>query len=509
MMRFGLLASCALLTLAGFSTGAQAAEIEVKSENVVFVGDVPQEAGERLVRNLEIYRDTIIALVGLKGKPDNEKLRVYGAKNTKALKKYTGRGGAAGVYTNGADGPVFVTITKGGFEQGRWSSQVALHEYGHHILHGMSRDTYPRWYDEGFANYLSTFKIEGDLITIGAPNAQHGLSLREDRWMDPEVVLSSIHNYPRTRRISQFYGQSWLYVHYLQNTPELGRKLPAYLEALKTGQKPLAAFEAAYEMTAKEFHRKARNYWNADAFPVMQFKASEKLLNPKLSVRTLSTDEAKLAYAGGQLTFISKKNAKDLKTTYAELSETMGETEEILMGQGHSAMILQDFEAASGFASKAMAKAPTNTKARSLYADVEYHKFSEPAFDAVGKGDAVYFPTNDAAKAVGDELEKALAMDPVDRTAMRHLINLYGRSQLPLTPTVRKTAETYSKYYLTPRSVGEYLDLASIFIRDSQTLRGCMLLNRAQHRVEGYDDKKSNDDYARAEAMDAAHPECF
>lgn len=509
MKRLRWLGACAVFALSGVSSPAFAADIEVKSENVVFVGDVSEDAGRRLVRNLEIYRDTIVALVGLKGKPDNEKLRVYGAKNTKALKKMTGQGNAAGVYRNGMDGPVFVTITKGGFKQGNWSSQVALHEYGHHILHGMSLDSYPRWYDEGFANYLSTFKIEGDIITIGAPNAEHALSLREDRWMDPEVVLSSIRSYPRTRRISQFYGQSWLYVHYMQNTPELGRKLPDYLKAIESGQKPLPAFEAAYGMTAKEFHRKARNYWNADAFPVMQFKASEKLLNPELSVKTLNEDEAKFAYAGGQREFITKKTAKSLKETYEELAATMGPTADILMGQGHSAMMLEDFDAAGNFASQAMEKSPSNSKARSLYADVAYHKFTQPVFDSVAKGQAVLFPTNAAAKDVAIELEKALAIDKADRTAMRHLVNLYGRTQLPLTPSVMETAETYSKYYLAPSAVEDYLDLAGIFIRDSQTLRGCMFFSRAKHVAEGFDLKKTNSTQARVKAFDAAHPECF
>jgi len=194
------------------------ANIEVKSENIIFYGDVKEKEAKRLVRNLEIYRAVILTLSKVKNRPDDVPLRIYAFKNGSQLNKFA-------------------------------ESRV-------------SKDSYPRWYDEGFANYLSTFMIDGDVVTIGSPNVSHGLSLKQGPWLDPETVLGAIHRYPTTRRIDKFYGQSWVYVHYLQNTPELSAKLPVYLKLLKEKKDPLQAFETGFGLSVEEFHKRARVYWN-------------------------------------------------------------------------------------------------------------------------------------------------------------------------------------------------------------------------------------------------------
>ena len=487
---------------------ALAADIEVKSENIVFIGDVSEEDGKRLVRNLEIYRNTIISLVGLKGKPDNKILRVYGSKNSQTLSKFTGEKGLAGVYKQGLQGPVFVTITKGGFKKGRWSSQVALHEYGHHVLHGMSRDDFPRWYDEGFANYLSSFKIEGDIITIGAPNVEHGRALKGNRWMDPETVLGAIHNYPRTRHIGKFYGQSWLYVHYMQNTPELGRKLPVYLENLEAGQDPLPAFEAAYGMTVKAFHSKARQYWAENAFPVMQFKASETLLNPDISVKRLNENQALLAYAEGQQNFMSKKTAKSLLKKFDKISGPLSSSPDVLFGKGHSAMFLEDYDRAKNYVSQGLEQSPKNIEMLSLWGDIHYHELTDAASKATSKGDIMRLSGAFDAKPVITHFENALSVDPDDFTAVTHLVNLYGRSNSPLSPIGKKAAERMAQSYLRPSDVGAHLDLANIYMQNIDNRIACAFYGIAKARVSTYDDKKVNDDFARAEVFGRAHPEC-
>ncbi|MEP3654223.1 MAG: hypothetical protein ABJO36_04935 [Litorimonas sp.] len=483
--------------------------IEVRSKNVIFVGDVSEEEGKQLVSNLEIYRNTIIALVGLKGRPDKKPLRVYGIKNEGKLTKFTDISGIAGVYKNGLKGPVFVTTTKGGFDSGKWASQVALHEYGHHVLHGMSQDHYPRWYDEGFANYLSTFKIEGDIVTIGAPNVLHGRSLKENRWMNPETVFRSIRNYPRTRNISQFYGQSWLYVHYMQNHPELGNKLPDYLANLKSGQEPLQAFEAAYGMTAREFHNLARGYWSEDAFPVLQFKASEALLNPKMTIRPLTEDEAILAFAEGERNFMSKKKAKSLKKKYDKLADSMAEALEVLIGQAHNTMYLEEYDTAKLLVGKALEKAPKNSDVLTLQGDIYYHELSDALFDSQKKKTIKKFPSDDKTKAVAAYFEEALSVDPNDYTAVTHLVNLYGRSNLPLTPIGETAVKTMSQSYLNPRHVGEHMDLANIYERMGEMPKACAYFGIAKARVESYEDKDVNDDFARVQAFDTAHPQCL
>ena len=222
-----LAAAVSVIALTGFGGSAIAADLEIKSNNVRFIGDVDPEEGKRLVRNLEVFRSTILSLTGVKGNPDKKPLQVYGQKNVRELNKYLSTRGVGGIYLqSGLEGPTFVTTTKGGFDIDQVEAQTAMHEYSHHVLHGMTLEDFPRWYDEGFANYLSTFKLDGDTITIGTPNVWHGKFLKENKWLDPETVFKSVDNYPRRVNILLFYGQAWLYVHYMQNTMYITCKTP-------------------------------------------------------------------------------------------------------------------------------------------------------------------------------------------------------------------------------------------------------------------------------------------
>jgi len=110
------------------------ANLEIKSENIIFYGDVKPADGERLVRNLEIYRATILAFSKVDNRPDKTPLTIYAFKNATKLNKFAASKGYAGLYTQGTNGPIFLTISKGGFKDDKWSSQVALHEYSHHVV---------------------------------------------------------------------------------------------------------------------------------------------------------------------------------------------------------------------------------------------------------------------------------------------------------------------------------------------------------------------------------------
>lgn len=165
----------------------------------------------------------------------------------------------------------------------------------------------------------------------------------------------------------------------------MGVKLPNYLSELKAGTKPLEAFEKAYGMDVQTFHRLARNYWNKDAFASVSFKGSEALLNPSVSVRRLAVDEASLLMAKGQQNFMSMKNAKKLKRTFASLREALGPTPEVLNGQAHAAVVLKDYDVALEFAGEAKAQLPQNAQVLSMWGHVNYLKLYDISFKDMRK----------------------------------------------------------------------------------------------------------------------------
>jgi len=495
-----------IILLGALSFPAAAKNIEVESKNIIFVGDVSEEGARRIVGNMEIYRETILALMDKESKPDIAKLKIYGLENTKAVGKFVGGKGISGLYTQGLDGPIFITTTKGNFEGDKWSSQVALHEYGHHILRSLSSESFPRWYDEGFANYLSTFSTKDGVITIGSPNVEHAKSLTEDRWMTAKTVIGSVHHYPKRGWISQFYGQSWLYVHYMQNNPELLAKLPLYLANLDAGQKAHPAFENAFGMSAKEYHKLARAYWRENNFPVMQFNVGDSLNKVKMNVRELSDAETELYFLEGQRIFMSKSKASSLAKKYAVLYEALGARTDILTGQAHCAMALEKFDEALKFAHQAIEVAPKDVDALRMLGDVRFHALMSSQFKDLKKHDPRFIPESEAFNQTVSAFENTLAVKPYDYTAISHLVQLYGLSDVVIPQTVKQATDKYTRFYLKPHQVGQTLHVANIYMRAGDKPKACDYYLSARQRVDGYDKKKINSDFAQAQAFEKKYP---
>lgn len=482
------------------------ANIEVKSENIIFYGDVKEKDAKRLVQNLETYRSVILTLSKVENRPDDVPLRIYAFRKESSLNRFAEARGISGQYRDTPEGPIFLTVSAGGFKENRWSTQVALHEYSHHVLHALSQDNYPRWYDEGFANYLSSFAIDDDVVTIGKPYVSHGMSLKEGPWLDPETVLGSIHRYPSTRRMDKFYGQSWLYVHYMQNTPELSAKLPDYLKSLKTSNDPIQAFEASFGLSVKEFHKRARVYWNKNTFPVASFKASSKLLDHKISVRELSKPEIDFAFAKAKANYLKKKDALKFAKKYENLEAVLGENQGYFLMMSQAAMMGEDYQMAKTYLTKAIKTGKINSQLLHQRADLAYHKLVSEQFENMPDDQAKIFETDtDLAKAV-QYFEEAFMLKEGNRTMDMHLLDLLGRSSSPVSEASMKAVERNYNLHLKPSNVSHYISVANVMARQGQKMLACDNYTYAKGRVDGYEDKEKNDDAARLIKFEQDYP---
>ena len=295
----------------------------------------------------------------------------------------------------------------------------------------------------------------------------------------------------------------------MQNTPTLGKKLPVYLDNLSKKMDPIVAFESAYGMTALEFHNAARDYWGENAFPTVQFKAKDSLLNPAVTVRELNEDEAALAYATGRRNFMTKNTAKTLQKTYAELSQSMGATKDILVGQAHSALVLKEYDAAESFAKSALKTAPNDASVLSINGNVGYSKLRASMRKGKRGGEIKLFPNSTETTALRDIYRKTLDADPLDFKANNHLLAIYGRSSLPVDATARRAAKTFLTQFLRPYYVGQYLDLAYIHAKDNKPSEACTFFRFAEAKTDDYPKKDVNDDWARAQAFKQTYNYCL
>ncbi|MEZ4331938.1 MAG: tetratricopeptide repeat protein [Myxococcota bacterium] len=167
----------------------------------------------------------------------------------------------AGVFIPGVRSNLML-IANGSRQLG--ASEVLLHEYVHHVLRDGSSRVYPRWYDEGMAELLSTTRIDGEQLEIGGAPASRVPALHFGRWLPLERVVA-VRDYAELDEYEtdMFYAQAWLLTHYLSfDRPDaiarIGRETLDYFARLASGADPVAAFEAAFGESTETVGAKLR-----------------------------------------------------------------------------------------------------------------------------------------------------------------------------------------------------------------------------------------------------------
>lgn len=349
---------------------AVAKSIEIKSENFVFVGNMRETDGKALILDLERYRQALLQIFGMKTvPPEIVPVRIYAVRGDKELKLLTGRTDIGGIYSSTVDGPMFILTAKNGFKKGNQARHIALHEYSHHLLSAYTKDYFPLWFNEGMANYYSTFEVnkDGNLV-IGRPYNPYGYPLSQKKWMPTKMVVNAISNYPyqstgRNSRgltaASYFYAQTWLAVHYIKSHKEELPKMVKYVNLINSGKRAGPAFEQAFERTPEQFHQILKAYYKANKFSTVTVKPVTDVREHYFKVRVLGKGEA-LFLRAEAMRFFSAENVKTAQVVrqYDNAAKLLGETAEILAARADLASWESDYEKAELYMNQALALSP-------------------------------------------------------------------------------------------------------------------------------------------------------
>lgn len=143
----------------------------------------------------------------------------------------------------------WILMTTGRSREARITIQ---HEYIHFLLHNHEGFNYPRWYDEGFACFLSTVQTAGDKIVVGGPPLESRW-LHSGSWIPIASLITKNDGVP----LSQFYAESWALVHYLlwDREQKPSGAVTRYVELLGKGEDPETAFTQAFGLTPAQADR--------------------------------------------------------------------------------------------------------------------------------------------------------------------------------------------------------------------------------------------------------------
>jgi tetratricopeptide (TPR) repeat protein len=160
-------------------------------------------------------------------------------------------------------------------EQGgdRSPSTVAIHEYVHGIIKN-SLSSVPVWFDEGLAEYYSTFELaaDGRRALLGRSIGSHLLYLRDHQLLDLATLLEVNHRSPEYmdhNRRGIFYAESWALVHYLLNGNQGRRQaeLRQFLDLQSSGFPLAESVREAFHTDLRGLEEDFRQYVRGARYP--------------------------------------------------------------------------------------------------------------------------------------------------------------------------------------------------------------------------------------------------
>jgi tetratricopeptide (TPR) repeat protein len=187
----------------------------------------------------------------------------------------------------------------------RWNSDprpVIFHEYVHDFVRA-NLPMAPPWFNEGLAEFYSTFIADEEQARIGRPVEEHVFALRDIPWLPLGRLFAVEHDSPEYNEAflqGIFYAESWALVHYLRNgNPDRRGQLGRLFEASRSGHLTEPTFLAATGSDFATFEAELRSYLKGGRFPYSGLDLRSMTKNePK--VRAISPAET-LARLGGLL----------------------------------------------------------------------------------------------------------------------------------------------------------------------------------------------------------------
>lgn len=258
--------------------------IQVRSKNFFVIGNASERDIRKVAARLEQFREAFrlafkhVNLVS----PIATNVIVFKSDSSyKAFKPKRSDGKidtfVAGYFQPGDD-VNYITLSVQGDDTETF--RTIFHEYVHFIIDtNFGRYEVPAWFNEGLAEYYSTFQIEQDqVVKLGLLVNDHLMMLNQSQMM-PLSTLFSI----RTEQLNNsgehsrtiFYAQSWALVHYLIQSGKSG-SLNKFLDAVLNGTQAEPAFKAAFQQDYDSMEASLKSYVGQRKYQATQLTFSQK-----------------------------------------------------------------------------------------------------------------------------------------------------------------------------------------------------------------------------------------
>jgi predicted Zn-dependent protease len=278
----------------------------VRSKNFLLVGNANEKDIRQVGVRLEQFREVFSRLFTTLNVNSPVPTTVVVFKNDDSYRPFKPNESSAGYFQPGPD-VNYITLKLGKelrSEQDPFT--IIFHEYTHLLVENTSGNV-PTWFNEGLAEYYSTFSITDDQkVVMGRPIASHVYLLREKRMLPLRTLFQVDQRSPyynERDKQSIFYAESWALMHYLilgndgQRVTQMGK----FVELLSAGAAMEPAFQQAFAMSFESMEKELHAYIQRDRYPIITGSFSSKVGYDAATQSALLTEAEAQAYLGDLL----------------------------------------------------------------------------------------------------------------------------------------------------------------------------------------------------------------
>ena len=243
---------------------------QITTPDFQLVSDLRQEDSRALADRMMRFKLAVQALTpkrALRGSP----LKIIAFRRTRDLHRVfaTRNIGGFGMFSRERATFVFTYNDRDPY----WArARTAFHEYAHYLLRTGQRLNYPAWYDEGFAELLSTMYSSKEGVVVGyVPRIVRPSMARL------EPTLAELLEVRRPRQSSRhqtqgIYAKAWLLVHMLElghlaGLPAFHVRVPQMLAMIDDGESAAVAMERGLGVDMATLQRQLAEYGKRKSLP--------------------------------------------------------------------------------------------------------------------------------------------------------------------------------------------------------------------------------------------------
>jgi tetratricopeptide (TPR) repeat protein len=285
----------------------------VHSKNFFLIGNASEKEIKQVAVRLEQFREVFSRLFTKMNFNSPVPTTVVVFKSDSSYRPFKPNATTVGYFQSGPDVNYITLTTELHGDQDPFN--VIFHEYTH-LLVNNTVGNMPSWFNEGLAEYYSTFSMTDDRkIMLGKPISNHVFLLRENKMLPLRTLFQVDQQSPyynEREKQSIFYAESWALMHYLilgnngKYLPQLGK----FMESMDANVPMEQAFQQAFETTFEKMEKELRDYIKHDTYPVTSGQFTNKLgFDTEMQGAPISEAEAQ-AYLGDLLLHSHRTDAE-------------------------------------------------------------------------------------------------------------------------------------------------------------------------------------------------------